>query len=99
MKKILEMQKKKVIAGIDKLCEKILSCANDKAKQEDLIEEFCFLACLVHVSIDPSLLSYITLDRIKKCLKMLKPKLGFRFKKSDIYEFELKKSEKNCILV
>ena len=32
-REILEKEKEKVIAGVNKLCEKILSCENDKAKQ------------------------------------------------------------------
>ena len=95
-REIFEKEKEKVIAGVNKLCEKILSCENDKAKQEDLIEEFCFLADLVHVPTDPSLLSYITLDRIKKCLDLLKPELGFRICQpdNDYFDFSIKKNRK-----
>lgn len=93
---ILEKEKNKVIDGVNKLCESILSCENDKAGQEDLIEQFCYLADLLHVSTDPALLSHITLEKIEKCLVMLKPKLGFRFRKisNDPYcDFIIKKNK------
>ena len=96
-KEILESEKQKVFAGIDQLCEKILSCEADRAKQEDLIEEFCFIADLAHISTNPALLSHISLERIEKCLKIIKPLLGFRIclpYDDEYFDFAVKKGKK-----
>ena len=75
---VLEEQRNKIIDAINTLTEKLKNTQDDTIEQEDLLEQFCFLESLLPVEPNPKLLSNITLERLIKCIKYLKPILQFR---------------------
>jgi hypothetical protein len=99
-REILEKQKEKLHEAIDRLCDDIIACENDKLNYERLLENLCHISSCANAQIIPELVApIIGKERIIKWLKTLKPLLGFRFFVSayddiEIKEIELKKGKR-----
>ena len=95
IREILEKQKEELHKAIDRLCDDIIACENDKLNYERLLENLCHISSCANAHIIPELVApIISKERIIKWLKTLKPLIGFRYSISDYCDFEIKKGKR-----